>query len=99
MFHQHSMSIDFRLYRDRRFVFGFSSEKALHSSYTGMNTRAGQQMLVKIIPANGAISNATMPDNIYLALLREQILEMKDLGLKVYDSIKDLILNRYAVYG
>ena len=85
MFHQHSLPIDFRQYRDRQFVFGFSLERVPDSSYTGINTRHGQQMLVKIKPANGAISNANMPDNIYITLLSEQILEMKDLGLKVYD--------------
>ena len=85
MFHQHSMSIDFRQYRDRQFVFGFSYEKVPDSSYTGVNTRAGQQMLVKIKPANASIATTNLPDNIYITLLSEQILEIKDLGLKVYD--------------
>ena len=85
VFHQHSLSIDFRQYRDRQFVFGFSFEHVPDSSYTGINTRAGQQMLVKIKPANGSIANNFMPDNIYLILLSEQILEITDLGLKVYD--------------
>ena len=79
------MSIDFRQYRDRQFVFGFSFERVQDSSYSGINTRAGQQMLVKIKPANASIVTTNMPDNIYITLLSEQILEMKDLGLKVYD--------------
>ena len=79
------MSIDFRQYRDRQFVFGFSFEKVPDSSYTGINTRAGQQMLTKIKPANSSIATTNLPDNIYRTLLSEQILEIKDLGLKVYD--------------
>ena len=79
------MSIDFRQYCDRQFVFGFSYEKVPDSSYTGINTRAGQQMLVKIKPANASIPVANLPDNIYITLLSEQILKIKDLGLKVYD--------------
>ena len=85
MFHQHSLSIDFKQYRDRQFIFGFSFEKVPDSSYTGINTRAGQQMLVRVKPANGAINATDMPDNVYITMLSEQILEIKDLGLKVFD--------------
>ena len=85
MFHQHSLSIDFKQYRDRQFIFAFSFEKVPDSSYTGINTRAGQQMLLRVKPANATINSADMPDNIYITLLSEQILEIKDLGLKVFD--------------
>ena len=85
MFHQHSMSIDFKQYRDRQFVYAFSFEKVPDSSYTGINTRAGQQMLIKVKPINSSIDVSNMPDQIYATLLSEQVLEIKDLGLKVYD--------------
>ena len=85
MFHQHSMNINFKQYRDRQFVFAFSFEKVPDSSYTGVNTRAGQQMLIKIKPAGATIPANEMPDQLYATLLSEQVLEIKDLGLKVYD--------------
>ena len=85
VFHQHSISIDFKQYRDRQFIFGFSFEKVPDSSYTGINTRAGQQMLIKIKPAGSSIPRDDMPDEMFITLLSEQILEVKDLGLKVYD--------------
>ena len=85
VFHQHSISIDFKQYRDRQFIFGFSFEKVPDSSYTGINTRAGQQMLIKIKPAGTAIPVADMPDEMFITLLSEQILEIRDLGLKVFD--------------
>ena len=85
MFHQHSLSIDFKQYRDRQFIFAFSFEKVPDSSYTGINTRAGQQMLLRVKPANASINATDMPDNVYITMLSEQILEIKDLGLKVYD--------------
>ena len=72
MFHQNSLSIDFRQYRDRQFVFGFTFEKVPDSSHTGISTRAGQQMLVKIKPANASIATTNTPDNIYITLLSEQ---------------------------
>ena len=51
VFHQHSISIDFKQYRDRQFIFGLSFEKVPDSSYTGINTRAGRQMLIRTKPA------------------------------------------------
>ena len=85
VFHQHSISIDFKQYRDRQFIFGFSFEKVPDSSYTGINTRAGQQMLIKIKPAGTSIPTNDMPDEMYITMLSEQILEIKDLGIKVFD--------------
>ena len=85
MFHQHSLAVDFIQYRDRQFIFGFNFERVVDSSYTGINTRAGQQMLIRIKPAGASIPTGDMPDQMYITLLSEQILEIKDLGLKVYD--------------
>ena len=85
VFHQHSISIDFKQYRDRQFIFGFSFEKVPDSSYTGINTRAGQQMLIRIKPAGASIPVDDMPDEMFITMLSEQILEIKDLGLKVFD--------------
>ena len=85
MFHQHSMNINFKQYRDRQFIFAFSFEKVPDSSYTGINTRAGQQMLLRVKPAGATIPANEMPDTMYITMLSEQILEIKDLGLKVFD--------------
>ena len=85
MFHQHSMNINFKQYRDRQFVFAFSFEKVPDSSYTGINTRAGQQMLLRVKPAGATIPATEMPDTMYITMLSEQILEVKDSGLKVFD--------------
>ena len=85
MFHQHSMNINFKQYRDRQFIFAFSFEKVPDSSYTGINTRAGQQMLLRVKPAGATIPANEMPDTLYVTLLSEQVLEIKDLGLKVFD--------------
>ena len=85
MFHQHSTNIDFKQYRDRQFVFAFSFEKVPDSSYTGVLTRAGQQMLLRVKPAGATIPANEMPDTLYVTMLSEQILEIKDLGLKVFE--------------
>ena len=85
VFHQHSISIDFEQYRDRQFIFGFSFEKVPDSSYTGINTRAGQQMLIRVKPAGASILVDDMPDEMFVTLLSEQVTEIKDLSLKVFD--------------
>ena len=85
LFHQHSMNINFKQYRDRQFVFAFDFQKLSDSGYTGISTRAGQMMRLIVKPAGSTIPANEMPDNIYITMLSEQILEIKDLGLKVYD--------------
>ena len=42
-------------------------------------------MLIKIKPAGATIPANDMPDQLYATLLSEQVLEIKDLGLKMYD--------------
>ena len=79
------MNINFKQYRDRQFIFAFSFEKVPDSSYTGINTRAGQQMLLRVKPAGATIPATEMPDTLYITMLSEQILEIRDLGLKVFD--------------
>ena len=85
LFHQHSKNINFKQYRDRQFVFAFDCQKVPDSSYSGIATRAGQMLRLIVKPAGSTIPVNEMPDNIYITLLSEQILEIKDLGLKVYD--------------
>ena len=60
-------------------------EKVPDSSYTGINTRAGQMMQIRVKPAGASIPSTEMPDQIYITLFSEQILEVKDLGIKVFD--------------
>ena len=42
-------------------------------------------MLIKIKPAGTAIPVVDMPDEMFITMLSEQILEIRDLGLKVFD--------------
>ena len=60
-------------------------ERVPDSSYTGINTRAGQQMLVRVKSAGAQILADDMPDEMFITLLSENILEIRDLGLKVFD--------------
>ena len=79
------MNINFKQYRDRQFIFAFSFEEVPDSSYTGINTRAGHQMLLRVQPAGATIPATEMLDTIYITMLSEQILEITGLGFKVFD--------------
>ena len=48
-------------------------EKVPDSSYSGINTKAGQQLLIPVKPI-GNMATANMPDTIYITLVSEQIL-------------------------
>ena len=84
LFHQHRLAVDF-IHRDRQLSFGFNFEKVVDISYSGLNLRAGQQMVIKVKPAGSAIPANEMLDQIYITMFSEQILEIRDLGPRVFD--------------
>ena len=42
-------------------------------------------MLIRVKPAGASIPVDDMPDEMFVTLLSEQVIEIKDLGLKVFD--------------
>ena len=42
-------------------------------------------MLVRAKPAAASIPAADMPEQLYITMLSEQVIEIKDLGLRVFD--------------
>ena len=92
MFHQHSLAVDVIPHRDRQFIFGFDFEHVVDSEYNGVNTRAGQQICIK--PAGASIPANEMADQMYITMFSDQILETKDLGLRVHDEIDQSLLMR-----
>ena len=59
-------------------------EKVPDSSYTGINTKAGQQLLIRVKPVGNMVT-ANMPDTIYITLVSEQILSIRDAGVQILD--------------
>ena len=51
LFHQHHLSIEFNQYKTDKFIFAMNMEKVPDSSYTGINTKAGQQLLIRCKPS------------------------------------------------
>ena len=46
----HSLDIDGAQYRDYKFIIGIDTEKVLEAGFTGLNTRAGDLMTIKVKP-------------------------------------------------
>ena len=84
LFHQHHLSIEYSAYRVDKFIFAMNFEKVPDSSYSGINTKAGQQLLIRVKPI-GNMATANMPDTIYITLVSEQILSIRDAGVQILD--------------
>ena len=59
-------------------------EKVPDSLYTGINTKAGQQLLIRVKPIGNMVT-ANMLDTIYIILVSEQIFSIKDAGVQILD--------------
>ena len=79
----HSLDIGAVKYRNDHFIIGVDTEKILEAGFTGLNTRAGDIMIVR---AKGANSNMTAwAKTVYIILHTDQILEIRDTGVQVFD--------------
>ena len=79
----HSLSITPAQYRNDHFTIGVDTEKILEAGFTGLNTKAGDLMVVR-----GKGANANMDawaKQIYIILHTDQILEIRDSGVQVFD--------------
>jgi hypothetical protein len=81
----HSISIDtLNKYMFDHFIVGIDTEKVLGASFSGINCR---QDLISINAkgANAAISGAIAPDQIYVVLQPDYVVEIRESGVLVID--------------
>ena len=76
----HSIDIDGNSYRNNKFIVGFDTEKLLGLSFTGMNTR--NSLMTAHLKTGGGDRQA---DRMHIVLLSEQILEVGNSGVTVFD--------------
>ena len=82
----HSLALTADQYRNDHFIIGIDTEKILEAGFTGLNTRAGDLMIVRIKPQNGSV--ADMPlwcTSMFIMLHADMILEVRDVGCQVFD--------------
>ena len=81
----HPVGIDYPQYISNKFIFGMSFEKVPESSWTGTNTKSGQILIVKVNAVDSAFTDTDIASQMYITLVSEQILEIRDVGYSIYD--------------
>ena len=81
----HSLDISPASYRNHSFIYGIDTEKVLGASFTGINTKAGDLMTIKVKAVNSATYGDTNPTKIFTVLHTDNILEIRDGGVTVFD--------------
>ena len=79
----HSVAITADQYRNDHFIIGVDTEKILEAGFTGLNTKAGDLMVVRGKGANGSLGS--WATSMYIILHTDQILEIRDTGSQVFD--------------
>jgi hypothetical protein len=82
----HSISIDkLRKYMSDHYIFGIDTEKVLGATFSGINCRQ-DLITVKAKPMGGALDGTTeLPDQIYVMLQPDYVLEIRESGCLVID--------------
>ena len=81
----HSLDITPDRYRDYKFIAAIDTEKVLEAGFTGLNTRAGDLMTVKVQPVDGAGMGTIAPTKFFTVLHTDNILEIRATGVQVWD--------------
>ena len=81
----HSLDINGPQYRSYKFIASVDTEKVLEAGFTGLNTRAGDLMTIKVKPMDSAVMSATKPTKFFTVLHSDNILEIKESGVTVFD--------------
>ena len=80
----HSLDITPYEYTNHKFVIAFDCEKNLGSAFTGINTKAGSLLTVKLKTASTLPTGAN-PDTMYVTLHFDSILQIGDSGIQVFE--------------
>ena len=81
----HSVDITPAHYRDRKFICAIDTEKVLDAGFTGLNTRAGDLMTIKVKPVDTAGMLAIKATKVFTVLHCDNVLEIRDQGVAIFD--------------
>jgi len=91
-YHQHSLSINFNDYVSDHFIYAQNFERVQDSAWTGINTKSGQLLRIKveaidtaILPSSSVDYTKNIGQSMFITLESENILEIRDGGCTVYD--------------
>ena len=79
----HSFDINSSQYRNSKLVLGIDTEKVLDAGWTGLNTRSGD--LMRIVFEYRKAEDQRYGDRMHIVLHSDQIVEIRDSGVVVFD--------------
>ena len=82
---QNSLNISYKQYRENKFVIGVSFEKMQDVNFTSINTKMGSLITFKIKGTEGALAAGEQIQEIFVHMVSESILELRESGAIVYD--------------
>ena len=82
---QNSMNISYKQYRENKFVIGISFEKMQDVNFTSINTKMGSLITFKIKGTEGPLVACEQIQEIFVYMVSESILELRESGSVVYD--------------
>jgi hypothetical protein len=82
----HAVDILGAEYRSSKFIIGMDFEKILEAGFTGINTKAGDLMVIKVKqPSSSVAPTANMCNQLHIVLHSDQVLNIRDTSIDVYD--------------
>ena len=82
----HSLELTQDQYRSDKFIVGIDTEMISEMGFTGLNTKNGELMNIKVSAYNkSTLLAANMPESMTVYLNSDQIMEIKDVGITVFD--------------
>ena len=79
----HNFNILGAEYRNNKLTMGIDTEKVIEAGWTGLNTRAGDLLTVKF--KYNSDDADRYADRMHIVLHSDQILEIRDSGVQVFD--------------
>ena len=72
-------------HRSTHFMLGIDTEKSLGASWTGLNTRAGDLLTVKMTSDTAPAIAAVQATQMFIVLHSDNVMEISDSGVSVFD--------------
>ena len=82
---QDAMSITYKRFREDKFIIGISYEKMADINFTGVNTKMGSLLVLKLKGTNGTFPEPEAVQEIFCHLISETVLEVRESGSIIYD--------------
>ena len=79
----HNIDITENEYRNRKFIVGIDTEKVLAAGFTGLNTKAGDLLTVKV--KHITTDTTAIAERMHVILHADMILNIRDTGVEVME--------------